>query len=315
MQNDEQKKLAETIRLLYNAHPFPNRGSMPSQSDERSKHIFKEFLHIPVDQLSGKIWLDAGCGTGENTWAWRRNLDQSTRIVGVDLSEASIGIARQQGSIDMARPLFAVHSLLDLGIKSNSVDVILCSGVLTNIIDPEAAYQELVRVLKPGGYMILILYHLYGRFIHGLRRAVIDALERDDVDRRAEIGKKLFSRSMVKLAVKHNAPFEGVVYDQLAHPHENRFSVEHALKWFKEANICYLGSWPPAEWSQFGKGLRFSYHLSPRLNNLPGRMLLRIFPDTDQYPSSDPDLFSRVSMQVVWTVAQQQLFAMSGRKM
>ena len=174
------------------------------------------------------------------------------------------------------------------------------------------AFAELERVLKPGGYMILVLYHRYGRALHGFRRAVVDLIARDDVDRRAQMGDRLFGRSMRKLATNEQVPLEGVLYDQFG-PCERRFSVGQVLRWFQQANIRYLGTWPPIEWTQFGKALRFSYHIRRKRPWLY-RLLFRLFPDTDRIPDQSPGFLTRATMQALWTVDQQQLFAISGRK-
>lgn len=310
-----QERLAQSVRAMYNAHPFPNRyTTLASRSDDRFERIYREFLHIPLDELKGKTLLDAGCGTGENTWSWRRFLDPSIRMVAVDLSEASITIARQKGADQPLQPSFAVASLLDLALPANSVDVVFCSGVLVAVTDPDKAIRELTRVLKPGGYMILVLYHRYGRALHGLRRAVIDLIERDDVDRRARLGGRLFGRSMRKLAEAEQVPLEGILYDQFGLPCETRYSVGQALAWFKRASIQYLGTWPPVEWSQLGKGLRFSYYFARRYQPWLFRLLLQLFPEPDQAPLQPPGFISRSTMQAVWALDQLQLFAISGRK-
>ncbi len=311
----KRAKLARNVRAMYNAHPFPHRNAVPERkSDERFRYIYQEFLHIPLDELADKTLLDAGCGTGENTWSWRRILPPGTRVVAVDLSQASLGIARSSGSDQLLRPLFACGSLLDLGLASNSIDVVFCSGVLVAIPDPDRAFRELVRVLKPGGYMTIVLYHLYGRALHGMRRAVIDLLEREDVDRRAQLGGKLFGRSMRKMAEHEQVPLEGVLYDQFGLQYETRYSVGQALSWFKQANIRYLGTWPPVEWSQFGKGLRFSHQFRNRLDSPLFRWLLQIFPNTNQAPARAPGFVTRATMQTAWALNQLQLFAVSGRK-
>ncbi|HKZ02149.1 MAG TPA: methyltransferase domain-containing protein [Pyrinomonadaceae bacterium] len=310
-----QERLAQSVRAMYNAHPFPNRyNTLASRSDERFERIYREFLRIPLDELKGKTFLDAGCGTGENTWSWRRFLDPSVRIVAVDLSEASITIARQRGADQPLQPPFAVASLLDLALPANSVDVAFCSGVLGDASDPDRAFRELTRVLKQDGYMILVLYHRYGRALHGLRRAVVDLLERDDIDRRARLGGLLFGRSMRKLAEAEQVPYEGLLYDQFGHPCETRHSVGQALAWFKQAGIQYLGTWPPVEWSQLGKGLRFSYYFARRYQLWLFRLLLKLFPEPDQAPRQPPGFVNRSTMQALWALDQLQLFAISGRK-
>jgi SAM-dependent methyltransferase len=308
--SDEEAK----VRAMYNAHPFPNRYTvLPSRSDERFRYIYEDFLHIPLSELAGKTFLDAGCGTGDNTWSWRRLLDPSARVIAVDQSRSSVGIARRTGGQQELSPAFAVASLLDLALPNQSVDVVFCSGVLVAVTEPERAYRELVRVLRPGGYMILILYHRYGRALHGMRRAAIDLLERDDIDRRARLGGKLFGRSMQELADKEQVPLEGILYDQFGLPCESRYSVGQALTRFRSADIEYRGTWPPVEWSQFGNALRFSAvfrQRRPRLHSF----LLSFFPTDTAAPQHAPTLFTRATMQVLWGFDQLQLFAISGQK-
>ena len=311
----EVDQLAHRVAAMYNAHPFPNRQSIPPcKSDERYNFIYQNFLHIPLGKLKDKTFLDAGCGTGDVTWAWRRILDPTTRVFGIDLSLASISIARQSYDSAPLRPTFAVGSLLNLGIADHSVDFVLCSGVLVAVPDPDCAFRELVRILKPGGYMVLILYHKYGRALHGLRRAVINLIEPEDIDRRAQLGGRLFGRSMKKFARGENVPLEGVLYDQFGLPCESRYSMGQALHWFKEAGLSYLGSWPPVEWSQLGNGLRFSKQFAPTRKSWPFRLSLHLFPETSVAPDRPPGLIARASMQILWALNQQQLFAISGRK-
>jgi SAM-dependent methyltransferase len=302
------------VRAMYNAHPFPNRYGIPSsRSDERFRFIYEGFLHIPISDLIGKVFFDAGCGTGDNTWSWRRLLDPDAHIVAMDQSRTSIDIARRTGEEQSVKPSFAVASLLNLPMPDNSVDVVFCSGVLVAVTDPDRAYRELIRVLRPGGYIILVLYHQYGRALHGIRRAVVDLLEREDIDRRAQLGGRLFGHSMRKMADEEQVPLEGVLYDQFGLPCESRYSVGQALAWFRSADIRYLGTWPPVEWSQFGKALRFSYRFRrERARLFP--LLLRLFPDSSSAPNSAPSLPTRVTMQMLWAMNQQQLFAISGRK-
>lgn len=308
-----EQALARNVRAMYNAHPFPQHTAAPTrESDERFRTIFEQFLHIPIDNLEGKTFLDAGCGTGENTWSWRRILPTSTKLVAVDHSTASVNIARRNSG-DLS-PLFGVNSLLDLGLADASVDVVYCSGVLVAVADPERAYRELVRVLKPGGYMILVLYHRYGRALHSMRRAVINLIEREDVDRRARLGGKLFGHSMRRLAERDQSPYEEILYDQFGLPCESVYSVGQALKWFRSAHIEYIGTYPAIDWAQFGRTLRFSAGLAKQLNYPPFRWLLKLFPDGPVTARPAPDFFTRATMQVVWALGQLQLFGISGRK-
>lgn len=303
------------VKAMYNAHPFPSRSSVPdTKSDDRYQKIYSDFLQIPVDEFRDLNFLDAGCGTGDVTWTWRRILHPSNRIFAIDLSAASVNIARQTDLANKLSPIFSVGSVLDLALPDSSMDIVHCSGVLVAVPDPDRAFAELVRVLKPGGYIILALYHKYGRALHGWRRTVIDLIEREDIDRRAELGGRMFGGTMRKWATEENVPLDGMLYDQFGLPCESRYSVGDGLHWFEDKGIQYLGTWPPVEWSQLGNGLRFSKNLGLMNRKFVSRNLLRLFPEKDEPAGQPPNLLTRMTMQSLWGINQQQLFSISGRK-
>ncbi len=312
----EVAKTARRVRKMYNAHPFPSRRSTPSnKSDDRYRRIFTDFLHIPIDQFRQVNFIDAGCGTGDVTWVWRRLLHPSNRVFALDLSEASVRIARQANDDSIeSEPLFTVGSLLELGIPDHSMDFVHCSGVLVAVPDPQRAFEELARILKPGGYMVLVLYHKYGRALHGWRRAIVDLIEQDDIDQRAKLGGKLFGRRMRKWAREENVPYEGMLYDQFGLPCESRYSIGDALRWFTQANIEYIGTWPPIEWSQLGNGLRFARVFAPTKKRWLSKILFKVFSETSAVPARPPGLVTRMTMQSLWGINQQQLFSIAGRK-
>lgn len=315
IKSSKENPTFKSVEAMYNAHPFPQRlTKLEQRSDERFARIYREFLHLPIDSLNGKVLLDAGCGTGENTWTWTRILPSGATVAAVDLSQASVRIAKASGETLQTAPRFSVGSLMDLGIASESIDLVFCSGVLVAIPDPWQAYQELVRILKPGGYIVLVLYHKYGRFLHGVKRGIVNILEPKDVDRRVRLGDKLFGRSMHKMADDEQVPYEGVLYDQFGLLCESRYSVGDALRWFNKTGIDYRGTWPPVEWSQLGKGLRFSYFFNQRSPSPIKKLLFRIFTDTVRAPQHKPGWLTRASMQILWGFNQLQLFSISGQK-
>ena len=99
---------------------------------------------------TGSTILDAGCGSGTNS---RRLARAGYRVTGVDFSEFALGKAIQDSSdfdIDFRR-----GDLTNLDFPDASFDAVFCFGVLMHVPDLEKALAELVRVLKPGGYLML----------------------------------------------------------------------------------------------------------------------------------------------------------------
>jgi SAM-dependent methyltransferase len=91
--------------------------------------------------------LDAGCGTGYNLVA----LGREGRAMGVDLSPAALAFCRERG----VRALRA--SVLQLPFADGSFDVAGSFDVLYHawVSDDRAAVAEMVRVLRPGGVVLV----------------------------------------------------------------------------------------------------------------------------------------------------------------
>ena len=98
--------------------------------------------------------LDAGCGTGAHSARLAR---RGFRVEAVDFSENILDQARAhlkaQGLDELVRLQRA--SLTELPFSDGEFPAILCWGVLMHVPDVERAVAELVRVLAPGGTLVI----------------------------------------------------------------------------------------------------------------------------------------------------------------
>lgn len=94
--------------------------------------------------------LDAGCGTGFNALNLERRY--GLRVCGADLARLAIAYCRERG---LKRSTIA--SIARLPFADGSFDLVLSFDVLSHLPpgDDERALQEFVRVLRPGGWMLL----------------------------------------------------------------------------------------------------------------------------------------------------------------
>jgi ubiquinone/menaquinone biosynthesis C-methylase UbiE len=126
---------------------------------------------IDVSRLSKREVLDAGCGGGRYSVAWR--LIGAGSVVGVDISSLGIASARQRvDEVGLDGISFLKGSVLELAFADDGFDVVFSNGVLHHTMDWKKGVAELVRVLKPGGTGWLYLIENPG----GLFWAVIEVL-------------------------------------------------------------------------------------------------------------------------------------------
>jgi phosphatidylethanolamine/phosphatidyl-N-methylethanolamine N-methyltransferase len=118
-----------------------------------------------VGPAGGRI-LEVGLGTGISLLSYR----PSNRIVGIDISAGMLRraqdrvIERGLTNVDALAVMDAKH----LALPDASFDVVVAQYVITAVPDPETTLDEFVRVLKPGGEIILV-NHLGAE--SGFRRA------------------------------------------------------------------------------------------------------------------------------------------------
>jgi ubiquinone/menaquinone biosynthesis C-methylase UbiE len=98
----------------------------------------------------GRRALDAGCGSGRHTLALADRFDH---VVGVDISQPLIDIARHQRS--HPRVSYMVGDLLAI-TDPNGFDLVVSSTTLHHLPDLEVALHHLRRLVGPGGTAILI---------------------------------------------------------------------------------------------------------------------------------------------------------------
>ena len=107
-------------------------------------------------RLRGKVSiLDAGCGTGEGA-SRLAGLFPSARVLGVDIIEAHLDLARKRYKRLAARLKFERQSIFELDAKDKTFDLTVCRHVVHSVPHPDRVLRELVRVTKPGGRLHIL---------------------------------------------------------------------------------------------------------------------------------------------------------------
>jgi arsenite methyltransferase len=115
---------------------------------------------IPLG-MEGATVLDLGCGTGHDCFILSQMVGPEGRVIGVDMTEEQLAIAKAGIGPHMARFGFKtpnvtfhqsfIEDLKGIGIADNSVDAVVSNCVINLSADKESVFREIFRVLKPGG--------------------------------------------------------------------------------------------------------------------------------------------------------------------
>jgi len=107
---------------------------------------------IAAERIGGRI-LEVGVGTGISLPQYSR----SSKLTGIDISEAMLDKARErvrQRRLDNVEEI-AVGDAEALRYPENAFDVVVAQYVVTAVPNPERALDEFVRVVRPGGEIII----------------------------------------------------------------------------------------------------------------------------------------------------------------
>lgn len=139
------------------ARPDLHEAWIVGYRNEAVNRFTAEALGIVLGRLAlpaGAKVLDAGCGSGTNSiWLARHGFT----VTGVDFSEFALGKAQEQAQREETgdRVGFRFGDLTRLELEDASFDAVFCIGVLMHIPRVEAALAELVRVVRPGGALVI----------------------------------------------------------------------------------------------------------------------------------------------------------------
>lgn len=114
-------------------------------------------LFYTPGEVAGKTVLDAGCGTGIFSVIFANH--QAAKVTGIDISEGSLSTARAlREKFQLRNAEFKSEDMLQLRYADESFDIVWAWGTVHHTTDPLQAIQELIRVLKTGGSLLLAVY-------------------------------------------------------------------------------------------------------------------------------------------------------------
>jgi SAM-dependent methyltransferase len=162
-----QTNNTDPIYEFYTNHPVPPpindlETNREIWQDENVHHAEYHLLWPHKQYRADLDVLVAGCGTWQ---AAKYALSHpAAHVTAIDISPASLEYTRElQKKYDLKNLELKQLSIDNVADLDHQFDLIMCTGVLHHMVDPDAGLRALRSVLKPDGAMHLMVYGLYGR--------------------------------------------------------------------------------------------------------------------------------------------------------
>ncbi|MGE3724342.1 MAG: class I SAM-dependent methyltransferase [Candidatus Sericytochromatia bacterium] len=107
-------------------------------------------------QFKGKKVLDIGCGNG---YVLSKYAQEGANVTGIDITETAIDLCKKRFDFMNLNGVFQVENAESLPFEDNTFDCVCSMGVLHHTPNPTKAIEEIYRILKPNGRLIVMFYH------------------------------------------------------------------------------------------------------------------------------------------------------------
>jgi len=230
---DVHADVTMVVKEFYEETPFPHYNDFDSAAGLAQSARRGIFARMLDEQLPpGTRVIECGCGTGQ----FSNFLSMANRTVfATDMCVNSLRLGQafaRRHHLD--RVHFVQMNLFRPMFKAESFDLVISNGVLLTTFDPFAGFQSIARLVKPGGHILIGLYHKYGRLITDVRRVIF----RYSGGRFRWLDPNL--RNPDWSADRKRAWYA----DQYLHPNETKHTIGEVLRWFEETGFTFVKSIP-----------------------------------------------------------------------
>lgn len=245
--------ITEAVRKQYEAYSYP-----PPIED--ASQFLKQWGPLTCDpRFAGiQLWpegrprtdlriLCAGCGSSQAPLIALNNPDCT--VLGIDLSTTSLGhSSRLRDRHGLTNLELRQMSLLDVGELHRSFDLILCTGVLHHLPDPDAGLMALADVLDPSGTIAIMLYGKAGRAGVYMMQDVLRRLEAGQDAEGLRTARELLKfvptrHPLISTTGKlpNDLADDAGIVDMLLHPQDRAYSVPEVMEFVEAAGLIFFG--------------------------------------------------------------------------
>ena len=282
-----ENEVSKKVRLQYEKNPYPRwRYTYKILPDNFVSWLNQEIKpnHIELNyKLNNFDILVAGCGTGSHILSTSRY--KNSKIVGVDLSLASLGYAKRKVEELGIKNIEFLHAdILQLNKLNKKFDIIESAGTLHHMRDPIEGFKVLYDLLKPNGFLRIGLYSEIAR-THIVeareiikKRKIIGSNENIKKFRQEIINEKL-GKNLQKVFNTRDFYSLSMVRDLFFHVQELRFTIPQISKIINDFNLEFLGFYNKDSYKR-----KFSRMFPEDIKNLS-------LDNWDQFEKGNPDSF------------------------
>jgi SAM-dependent methyltransferase len=142
-------------------YPEPELGRVPDATVESFAGVANHWTLGRSEP--GWVVLDLGCGAGTDLLIAAQMTGPEGRVIGVDMTSGMLDRAGASAA-EMGLANVELHESLieSLPLESASVDLVISNGVIDLVPDKDAVFDEIDRVLRPGGRLQLadvVIHH------------------------------------------------------------------------------------------------------------------------------------------------------------
>lgn len=230
---DVHADVTMVVKEFYEETPFPHYNEFDSAAglaESARKGVFAKMLD---EQLpTGIRVIECGCGTGQlSSFLCMANRS----VFATDMCVNSLRLGQRFArSHHLDRVRFIQMNLFRPMFKPETFDLVISNGVLMTTPDPFGAFRTISGLVKPGGYLLIGLYHKYGRLGTDLRRAIF----------RVTGDRLLFLDPTLRRSQLSEGKRRAWFADQYKHPHEVKHTVAELVGWVEKIGFSFVRSIP-----------------------------------------------------------------------